>query len=262
MSGTPYTCGAAHALTERLGAVRAKIDQAAQNAGRDARDVRLVAVSKYHSVETIEWAFAQGQRDFGENYAQELGAKAEALAAQGIRPTWHFIGQLQRNKVASVVAWADVIHSVDSLKLARAISAAHDRKVCAPGTQRRPTAILIQVNLGDEPQKAGIAPDEVVALAQAVVSLPHLQLWGLMAVPPDPRGGDEADAQGPDASLAHFRALARLQVAVHKACGGRTQNQLSMGMSHDFASAIGVGATLVRIGTAIFGPRPRHRSAP
>jgi hypothetical protein len=248
-------------VAERLAHVRRAIGEAAKRAHRDPASVKLVAVSKYHSVEAIAVAYAASQRDFGENYAQELAHKAQALAERGLAPTWHFIGQLQRNKVATVVQWADVIHSVDSVRLAQAIS----RAVCAkyaPGQKVKPMAILLQVDFAKEARRGGVAPEAVLGLAQNIAAMPGLSLWGLMTVPPEPKGSTQA-ASAPDTEPAgYFAALAQLQQEVDAALGTRTQKQLSMGMSHDFASAIGEGATLVRIGTAIFGPRPPRRSAP
>lgn len=248
-------------IAKRLEQVRREIRQAAEMAHRSADSVRLVAVSKYQDTAAIEAAYAAGQRDFGENYAQELAQKAAALAQRGLRPTWHFIGRLQRNKVARVVEWADVIHSVDSLRLAECIS----RAVCAqtaPGVAVVPKAVLLQVNFEGDAQKGGVPVEAVLPLAQATVQLNGLCLWGLMAVLPDLTGEHNAQGTAAGAASAYFEMLARLQSEVHVALAGQTGQELSMGMSHDFASAIGAGATLVRVGTAIFGPRPPRRSAP
>lgn len=255
-------CEKSAEVASRLMAVRSDIGQAAVRAGRSPTSVRLVAVSKYHSIASIKAALAAGQRDFAENYAQELAHKAAALAAAGHYPTWHFTGRLQRNKVATVVQWARVIHSVDSLRLAEAIS----RTVCARqarGQSVANMAIFLQVNFEADTRRAGVAPSAVATLAQAVVALPGLELWGLMALPAASRskGALAASSKKPAADVC-FEALADLQKSVHKACRRRSKQQLSMGMSHDFASAIAAGATLVRIGTAIFGPRPPRRSAP
>jgi hypothetical protein len=192
--------------------------------------VTLVAVSKTQAPEAIREAYRAGQRHFGENYAQEWRAKAEALADLPDL-VWHFVGGLQTNKarlLAGRVAW---VHTVDRLELARELS----RRVSAAGATLK---VLLEVNLGGEQQKSGGAPAEVPALAEAVRALPGLSLEGLMCIPPpdqDPRP--------------HFRALRRLRDEL----GLR---ELSMGMSGDWREAVEEGATLVRVGTSIFGARP------
>ncbi len=211
-------------IGERLAAVRAAVPSG----------VTLVAVSKTQPPEAIREAHAAGQRDFGENYAQEWRRKAEALAdLPGL--VWHFIGALQTNKVRMLaggagapVAW---IHAVDREELAREVS----RRYAARGTTAR---VLLEVNVAGEATKSGCAPAEVPRLAEAVRALPAVELRGLMCIPP-------ADAD----PRPHFRALRALRDALGLA-------DLSMGMSGDYAAAIEEGATLVRIGTAIFGPRP------
>jgi len=192
--------------------------------------VTLVAVSKTHPPEAIREAYAAGQRDFGENYAQEWRAKAEALADLGdLR--WHFIGGLQTNKVkylAGRVAW---IHTLDRADLAEEIS----RRWARVGGVAR---VLVEVDLGGEEQKAGCAPSEVEPLIARVRTLPAIEVLGLTAIPPpddDPRP--------------HFRALRALRDRL----GLR---ELSMGMSGDWQAAVEEGATFVRVGTAIFGARP------
>lgn len=192
--------------------------------------VTLVAVSKTQPAEALREAYAAGQRDFGENYAQEWREKAAALADLPDL-TWHFIGGLQTNKVrylAGKVAW---VHTVDRLDLARELS----RRCAAAGATVK---VLLEVNLGGESQKAGCAPGQLAALAAAVRALPALELRGLTCIPPpedDPRP--------------HFRALRALRDELGLA-------ELSMGMSGDWPVAVEEGATMVRIGTAIFGSRP------
>jgi len=214
-------------IAARLAEVRARIAEACRAAGRDPSTVTLVAVSKTVEAARCAEAVAAGQAILGENYAQELRDKAPLVA--GAR--WHFIGPLQRNKVKYVVGTAELIHSVDSIALAEEIAKqAHKR-----GLVQR---CLAQVNVAGEAQKSGCAPTELPALLAAFGD--HARCEGLMTIPPAIEvGGDPRP---------HFRALAEL-ARVH---GLR---ELSMGMTADFAAAIAEGATLVRVGTAIFGAR-------
>ena len=220
-------------IAERLEAVRVRLRVAAENSGRDPALVTLVAVSKTRPAEDVKEALAAGQRDFGENYAQELRDKADLC---GPLPTWHFIGSLQRNKVKYVVGRASLVHDVDNLALAEEIS-----KRSFP----RQTGVLIGVNIGREPQKSGWMPEQVLEVAPKVAALPGLSLQGLMCIPPP--------TENPEDAAPYFEELAALAAA------GRAQglplHQLSMGMSHDFEVAIRYGATIVRVGTAIFGAR-------
>ncbi|HUJ29066.1 MAG TPA: YggS family pyridoxal phosphate-dependent enzyme [Myxococcales bacterium] len=211
---------------EGLNRVRERIAAAAAKAGRDVRQIKLIAVSKLQPLEKLREAVAAGHTVFGENYAQELREKAEAL---GPGVEWHFIGALQSNKARLVVGRAAVIHTCDRLSLAREIS----KRATAP--QR----VLLEVNVGREPQKAGVLPEDAPALLEQVRALPNLACEGLMCIPPadqDPRP--------------HFRALRELAERLQL-------RELSMGMSTDFEAAIEEGATMVRVGTAIFGERPR-----
>jgi pyridoxal phosphate enzyme (YggS family) len=200
-----------------------------------APGVKLVAVSKTHPPEAIREAYAAGQRDFGENYAQEWRAKADALAdLPDLR--WHFVGGLQTNKVKYLAGRVALIHAVDRMELAEEIS----RRWVKAGAVAR---LLLEVDLGGEDRKAGCAPAEVEPLAAQVRSLPAIELVGLTCIPPpddDPRP--------------HFRALRALRDRL----GLR---ELSMGMSADWQVAIEEGATLVRVGTAIFGARPARPPA-
>lgn len=227
-------------IAQNLAEIQARIDRAARAAGRDPASVRLVAVSKTFPVEDIQAAMNAGQALFGENRAQELRDKAAAL---GRGPVWHFIGTLQRNKVKYVVGRVAMMESVDSLDIAEALSA----RVLATGGDGgpNPLPVLIQVHLGDEASKHGVAPDEVLGLCEAVAALPGLALAGLMSVPPW--------CEDPADSAVYFRQLAAL--AAEGRARGLPLTELSMGMSHDFEEAIRAGATLVRVGTAIFGQR-------
>jgi len=198
--------------------------------------VTLVAVSKTHPPEAIREAYAAGQRDFGENYAQEWRAKADALAdLADLR--WHFIGGLQTNKVKYLAGRVSFVHTVDRLELAQELS----RRWARAGAVAR---VFLEVDLGGEEQKAGCAPADVEPLRVAVASLPALELVGLTCIPPP---GDDPRP--------HFRALRALRDRL----GLR---ELSMGMSGDWQIAVEEGATFVRIGTAIFGARPARGATP
>ncbi len=230
-------------IGERLLAVRARIEAATQAAGRDPAGVALLAVSKTWPAEAVRAAAAAGQRAFGENYVQEGVDKAEALRALGLE--WHFIGPLQSNKTRPIANAFDWVHSIDRLKIAERLSAQRD--VHLPALN-----VCIQVNVSGEDSKSGVAPDAVAALAQAVAALPRLRLRGLMCIP-------EPSA---DVALlrARFALLRRLRDELLGA--GLVLDTLSMGMSHDIEPAIAEGATIVRVGTAIFGERIRPASIP
>ena len=225
-------------LEENLRAVQDRIAAAARAAGRDPSTVRLLAVSKTWPADDVRALAALGQCDFGENRAQELLGKAAELADLPLR--WHFIGQLQRNKAAAVARLGAVVHSVDRLPLAMALARA------AESAGHR-LDVLVQVDLGgpegEEATRGGAVADAVPALADAVAALPALRLRGLMAVAP--RGEDPAPA------FARLAALAGRVRADHPEA-----TELSAGMSDDLEQAIAAGATLVRVGTAIFGERP------
>jgi hypothetical protein len=216
--------------------VLARIDEATRAANRAPGEVKLIAVSKTKPPEAIREAYAWGQRAFGENYAQELAAKAEALADL-VDLEWHFIGHLQTNKAKVVARIAHAVHTVDSPVLARELGkrAAKDRAT--------PIEVLIEVNVAREPQKAGASPSEIQEVIDAVRAEPSLALRGLMTVPP---AGD------PDAAKSAFETLALLR-NLHG--GPSALPELSMGMSDDLEAAIGAGASLVRVGRAIFGDR-------
>lgn len=249
------TDDAARAIAHRVRAIRERIARAAAAGGREPATIRLIGVSKTQRAAAVAAAARAGLTDFGENYAQELVEKCDALAQQsleqharnataladnpGITPlTWHFIGHLQRNKakfVAPRVAW---LHTLDSADLARAL-AKH---------RTTPLACLIEVNLGDEPSKSGVAPNDVAPLIHACREFPLIHIRGLMCIPPP--------GESPDASRPHFRALRELRDTLNARGDLPTPlTELSMGMSHDFEIAIEEGATMIRIGTAIFGER-------
>jgi pyridoxal phosphate enzyme (YggS family) len=220
-------------IGSRLDAVRARIANAARASGRDPSEIRLVAVSKTKDAASVRVAHAAGQRDFGENYAQELLKKAAELEdLRDIR--WHFIGHLQRNKAKVVAPVASVVHTVDSARLAVELGKRAAERL----------SVLVEVNVGDEDQKSGCRTAELGAVLDAVEKEPRLRLTGLMTVPPA--------SDDPEASRRFFDELARLR----DAHGGRHRlPELSMGMSHDLEEAIRAGATIVRVGTAIFGAR-------
>jgi len=224
-------------IADGLARVRARIEGAARAAGRDPASVKLVAVSKTRTAEEVQQALAAGQSAFGENYAQELAAKAEALSSVS-GPEWHFIGHLQSNKARIVARHAQMIHSIDSVAIARELG----KRVAREG-RAAPLPVLIEVNVGREPQKAGARASEIEEIAVAIRAQDMLRLRGLMTVPP---------AQDHGAAEECFRALRSLR-DLH---GGEAMlPELSMGMSHDLEIAIACGATIVRVGTAIFGPR-------
>jgi len=223
-------------ISQRLAEVKRTIDEATAKAGRAPGSARLVAVSKHKSAEAIRAAYAAGQRDFGENYAQELAEKAAALSDLPDL-VWHAIGQLQRNKVKAIVPHARFLHAVDRADLALEI----DRRAAAASVT---IAALIEVNLEGEASKGGCAPADLGGLLAAFERLAHVRVIGLMTIPPA-----EDD---PEQTRPRFAALRALRDA-HG--GAAALPELSMGMSHDFAVAIAEGATLVRVGTAIFGAR-------
>jgi pyridoxal phosphate enzyme (YggS family) len=219
-----------------LAAVQGSIEAAARASGRDASSIRLVAVSKTHPASAIREAYAAGQRDFGENYVQELVQKAEELAdLPELR--WHLIGHLQRNKVKLVASLVSLLHTVDSLELARELAKR------APSARR--LEVLVEVSIAGEEQKHGVAAEELGALLDGIEACPELSLRGLMCVPPF-----TAD---PSDSRPHFERLRQLR---DRYGGAQRLPELSMGMSHDLPHAVAAGATLVRVGTAIFGARP------
>lgn len=219
--------------------VRERIRAAAEAAGRAPESVRLVAVSKTVPAERVRGAVAAGLTLLGENYIQEARDKIAALADLSV--SWHFIGHLQRNKAKYAVRLFELIHSVDSLKLAREL----DKEAAKHGTVQD---ILIQVNTGKEASKSGVYAEEAMALAREAGRLEHLAVRGLMTLPPY--------FNAPEKVRPYFRELRELRDRIQaEALPGVAMEELSMGMTGDFEAAIQEGATLVRIGTAIFGER-------
>ncbi len=216
-----------------LEAVRQRIKYAAAKAGRESRDVKLVAVTKTHAPETIRKAYEAGHRIFGENYAQELEQKAAELPED---IEWHFVGALQSNKVKKVVPVCRLIHSVDRESLLKELNKRAEGEV----------GILIEVNLAGEDSKSGTSADEVKRLVEAANSMDKVKLKGLMTMPPF--------FDDPDRARPYFAQLRRLRDKVGRSMGIELP-ELSMGMTGDFEAAIEEGATLVRVGTAIFGAR-------
>ncbi|MEZ5615474.1 MAG: YggS family pyridoxal phosphate-dependent enzyme [Rhodocyclaceae bacterium] len=223
-------------ISANLQAVRMRIAAAAELAGRAVEDIRLLAVSKTFPPECVREAAMAGQTAFGENYLQEGLGKIAALADLGLE--WHFIGPLQSNKTRAVAEHFTWVHGVERLKIA-------ERLAEARGAGRSPLQVCIQVNVSGEASKRGVSPGEAAALAHAVATLPNLQLRGLMAIPEPTE--DEVLARR------RFAALREQRDALNRE--GLALDTLSMGMSHDLEAAILEGATIVRVGTAIFGTR-------
>ena len=225
-------------LAQRLNAVNMRISSAIAQAGRNPASVQLLAVSKTQDAATVACAQALGQQHFGENYLDEALGKINALPKTII---WHYIGHVQSNKTRDIAAHFSWLHTLERLKIAQRLSLQRSPEL-------PPLQCLIQINISREPQKSGIAAEELLALAAAVHALPRLQLRGLMAIP--------AAAQTAQALAADFaqmqQLLQQLQTIYPQA------DTLSMGMSADLEHAIQHGATMVRIGTDIFGARPPH----
>jgi PLP dependent protein len=224
------------AIASNLQAVRARIAKAAMAAGRRPEEVELLAVSKTWPVDCVIEAARAGQRAFGENYVQEGVAKV--LATVDLDLTWHFIGPLQSNKTRPVAEHFAWVHTIDRIKIAERLSA--QRPPALPALQ-----VCVQVNVSGEASKSGCAPEEAPALCRAVAMLPHLHLRGLMAIP-----------EATDDLAAQRAAFSRLRDVYNSTrAAGLPLDTLSMGMSHDLEAAVTEGATIVRIGTAIFGER-------
>jgi len=223
-------------VTENLRKIRDLLAKSAIEAGRDPATVKLLAVSKKQPVNKILEAARSGQRDFGENFVQEALAKIEAISSAGL--VWHFIGHLQANKTRDVAEHFDWVHTIDRQKTAERLSRQRPADL-------KPLNVCLQVNIDHETGKSGIDPHALPELARAVGALPNLCLRGLMCLP-EMRTTFDAQRQ----------AFARLrELAESLAASGIDTDTLSMGMSGDFDAAIAEGATMVRIGTAVFGPR-------
>jgi PLP dependent protein len=225
-------------IAANLQGVIARIERSARAAGRDPRDIVLVAVTKTFGPDAIRAAYAAGQRHFGESYAQEALEKIPTLPEPDL--VWHFIGPIQSNKTRPIAASFAWVHSVDRLKIAERLSA--QRPAALP-----PLQVCIEVNVSGEATKAGVSPDEVPAVAAAVACLPRLALRGLMAIP-EPTDDTALQRE-------RFESLRDLRDTLNR--NGFALDTLSMGMSEDFEAAIAAGSTMVRVGTAIFGARPK-----
>lgn len=218
-------------IAERVASAQSALGQI-----KTSQTVQLVAVSKTKPVSDILQAYAAGQHHFGENYVQELVAKAQELTGvPGL--VWHFIGPIQSNKTRDIARFAHVVHSIDRLKIAERLSA--QRPADLP-----PLQVLVQVNISDEDSKSGVAADQALALADAIAQLPNLQLVGLMAVPAPASHGDNSQA---------FAAMRQLSTQLQQKHANA--QELSMGMSDDWQQAVEFGATMIRLGSAIFGAR-------
>jgi PLP dependent protein len=247
-------------LAENLARVRERIALAAFHAGRRADEITLIAVSKTHSARKIQELYEAGVRHFGENRVQERESKLAHLSVHDA--VWHMIGHLQKNKAARAAQLFDAIDSVDNAALAEKLDRARadfstedsentekrmtsrESELFAPGNRLR---VLIEVKLDPEPAKSGVAEEEVPRLSEAIMRLPHLELRGLMGIPPY--------FDDPEEARPHFRRLRKLRDAVRAQLGAEILPVLSMGMSQDFEIAIEEGATEVRVGTALFGAR-------
>jgi pyridoxal phosphate enzyme (YggS family) len=227
-------------LRERFEDVRARVDTAAQRSGRAPGDVTLIAISKTHPVELLQEGLAAGITDLGENRVQEAEGKIEALGRSAAR--WHLVGHLQTNKAGRAVKLFDCIHSLDSVDLALRLN-----RLCeADG--REALDVLIQIDLGGEESKTGIEPRGLIELLETIKMCERLRLIGLMTLPPF--------FENPDCARPYFKTLRELRNDLQtEGHFGERAGELSMGMSHDFEIAIEEGATMVRVGTAIFGAR-------
>ena len=233
-------------IEEHVRAVRARIDAAARAAGRDPGEITLCAATKVQTSDAIRQAIAAGVPVCGENRVQEMTAHLADNAYAGAR--LHFIGHLQTNKVRQVVGKADLIQSVDSLHLLRAIEGQADRLGIVQD-------ILLEVNIAGEASKGGFPPEEVLSAALQTAALDHVRLRGLMAIPPP--------VDAPEKNRPFFAAMYQLFVDIRRKREDNISDIdcLSMGMSDDFEEAVAQGATLVRVGTALFGPRPPRTNA-
>ena len=225
-------------IQDNYRAVESRVAEACRRAGRPREEVTLIAVSKTKPAEMVRELMAIGVKDFGENHAQELVSKTEEIQEP---LNWHFIGHLQRNKVKYVVGRACLIHSVSSLRLAEEIQKESAKKQVI-------TPVLIEVNIADEETKSGISGEEAIALVREVAELPNLSVRGLMAIAPP--------VDDPEDNRIYFRQMRELRDQIRELeLPGVAADELSMGMTGDFEVAIEEGATMVRVGTAIFGAR-------
>src|ERR1051326_2578299 len=226
-------------IAENLDKMTMRIAAACARSGRSAHEITLIAVTKTFGTDQIREAMDAGVLDFGENYVQELQRKRSELPGEQIR--WHFIGHLQSNKIKQIIGWVEAIHAVDSVHLGEEISKQASQL-------NRAVKILVEVNTTGEKSKFGVSPDGAALLVEKLLQVPNVNVAGLMTIGPflsDPEGSRPA-----------FRQLKKLRDSIEKSCSVSLP-QLSMGMSHDFEVAIEEGATMVRLGTAIFGARPK-----
>jgi pyridoxal phosphate enzyme (YggS family) len=228
-------------IARRRDTILETLARAAERAGRRAADVALMAVTKTQTADTVRSAARAGIRLFGENRVQEGTAKIEALGSEFAGLSWRLIGPLQSNKAKSALQWFAAVETLDRERLATRLEA-----LLAEGWPDRVLPVLLEVNVGGEASKSGVSPEEAPRLLDAALACPHLEVRGLMAVPPFD--------DDPEKSRPHFRRLAALRERL-AARAGRPLPELSMGMSHDFAVAAEEGSTEVRVGTALFGPR-------
>jgi pyridoxal phosphate enzyme (YggS family) len=231
-------------VAENIAQVRRRIAAVARRAGRNPDEITLMAVSKTFPVESIREAYAAGLRVFGENRVQEFAGKATALRDLG-DVEWHLIGHLQTNKTAKAAEWFDAVDSVDSLRMAEKLNA-------SAATFGKTLSVLIEINVGRETAKSGVAPDssELEPILTSATRLGNLKIRGLMTVPPY--------AEDPEGSRSFFRQLRQIRDGITaRSLPQISMEVLSMGMSHDFEVAIEEGATCVRVGTAIFGERAK-----
>lgn len=230
--------------------LKKQVDAKVAALGRDPATVRILAVSKLQPVEKIAELRQESQADFGENYVQELLLKQEALKDASIR--WHLIGHLQKNKVKQITGRCHLIHSVDSFELAELLS----RKAADAGVTEK---ILLQVNVGGELSKEGFSVDEFGRVLPQLATLSSLELHGLMTMPPLPKAGSASPGDEVSANRVHFRRLRELLDATRFQVGTHPWKELSMGTSHDWETALEEGATILRLGTVLFGARPAKK---
>lgn len=226
---------------DRLYAVRSRISEAARGSGRNKHDITLIAVSKTHPASAVRQLALEGHTDFGENYLKEAAGKIHELESLSI--VWHFIGHIQSNKCSEIAELFDWVHSVDRLKIARRLND-------AAGQFGKRLNVLIQVNIDGEASKSGVSPDQVPDMVEAIRGFTHLQLRGLMTIPKP--SDDPQQAREPYKRLHDLLDAANSQSA---SVNGARLDCLSMGMSADLEAAVAEGASHVRIGTALFGPR-------
>ena len=227
-------------IAERIQQLQDRLHRACEDANRSPSEVRMLAASKTVGIDAIQAALGAGHRLFGESRAQELRDKGRQLAEHPLQPEWHFIGHLQRNKIKYLVGRVSLIHTLDRLSIGEAIAQRMERD-----GHTQPMPVLVEVNLGSEWSKSGVEPSQALDLCAAFHDNSYLSLQGLMAIPPW--------NEDPSQSTPYFEQLAELAEAGRKQ--GLPLTELSMGMSHDFEYAIASGATIIRLGTAIFGAR-------